>query len=85
VAPQAQQGVLTAGAGASPAPTDAMGFAAVAVAPPVPSLPASGAVAGGSMIEIEFAAGVRMRITGTVESSMLVALTRFLAKSKRRR
>jgi hypothetical protein len=37
------------------------------------------------MIEIEFAAGVRMRITGTVESSMLVALTRFLAKSKRRR
>ena len=82
---QAQQGVLTGGAGASPAPADATGFAAVAIEPPVPSLPASGRTAAGSMIEIEFAAGVRMRITGPVESSTVLALIRLLAKSKRRR
>ena len=82
---QAQQGVLTGGAGASPAPADATDFAAVAIEPPVPSLPASGRTAAGSMIEIEFAAGVRMRITGPVESSTVLALIRLLAKSKRRR
>jgi transposase len=82
---QAQQGVLTGGAGASPAPADATDFAAVAIEPPVPSLPASGRTAAGSMIEIEFAAGVRMRITGPVESSTVLALIRLLTKSKRRR
>jgi transposase len=81
---QAERGVLTGGAGASPAPAEA-GFAAVAIAPAVPSLPTRLPTAAGSMIEIEFAAGVRMRITGAVESSMLAALVRLLAKSKRRR
>ena len=46
---QAQQGVLTGGAGASPAPADATDFAAVAIEPPVPSLPASGRTAAGSI------------------------------------
>jgi transposase len=82
---RARRGVLTGGARASPAPADAMGFAAVAIAPTVPSLSASGPSAVGSMIEIEFAAGVRMRITGPVQSSTLVAVIRLLAKSKRRR
>ena len=45
---QTQQGVLTGGAGASPAPADATGFAAVAIEPPVPSLSASGRTAAGS-------------------------------------
>jgi transposase len=80
---QAERGVLTGGAGASPAPAD--GFAAVAIAPTVASLPASLPTVAGSLIEIEFAAGVRMRITGPVDTSMLVALVRSLAKSKRRR
>jgi len=82
---QARRGVLPGGAGASPAPADAIGFAPIAITPPVPSLPASRATAAGSMIEIEFAAGVQMRITGPVQSSTLVALIRLLAKSKRRR
>ena len=82
---QARQGVLTGSAGASPAPADAIGFASVAIAPPVPRLPASGPTAAGSMIEIEFAAGARMRITGPIDRSMLLALIRSLAKSKRRR
>jgi transposase len=82
---QVQQGVLTGSAGASPAPAGAMGFAAVSIAPPVPSLPAGEPTAASSMIEIEFAAGVRMRITGPVESSTVLALMRLLAKSKRRR
>jgi hypothetical protein len=37
------------------------------------------------MIEIEFAAGGRMRITGAVEASMVSALIKALAKGKRRR
>jgi transposase len=37
------------------------------------------------IIEIEFAAGGRMRITGPVEASMVSALIRALAKGKRRR
>jgi transposase len=82
---QARQGVLTGGAGASRAPAEPIGFASVAIAPAVPSLPASGPIGAGSMIEIEFAAGARMRITGPVDRSMLVALVRSLAKSKRRR
>jgi transposase len=82
---QAERSVLTGGAEASPGPAGAMGFAAVAMTPAVRRLPASVPTAAGSMIEIEFAAGMRMRITGPVESSTLVALSRLLAKSKRRR
>jgi transposase len=78
---QAQQGVLTDGGTASAG----AGFAAVAMAPPVLSFQRSGTSATGGAIEIEFAAGVRMRITGAVESSTLVALIRSLAKSRRRR
>ena len=37
------------------------------------------------VIEIEFAAGGRMRVTGPVEASTVSALIRALAKSKRRR
>jgi transposase len=82
---QAQQGLLTAGTAANPSPADAMDFAAVAIAPPLTSSAASGATVAGSMIEIEFAAGVRMRITAPVQSSTLVSVIRLLAKSKRRR
>jgi len=36
-------------------------------------------------VEIEFATGGRMRITGSVDAAMVSALLRALAKSKRRR
>jgi transposase len=47
-----------------------------------PGLPASAEKAG---VEIEFAAGGRMRIAGPVDASTVSALLKALAKSKRRR
>jgi transposase len=74
---QAQQGVLTGGL--------ASGFAAVAIAPQCPGSAATALSTTVGVIEIDFAAGERMRITGAVESSMVVALVRSLANKKRRR
>jgi transposase len=82
---QAQQGVLTDGTEANPAPAGAIGFVAAAIAAQGPSLPATAPSAPGRMIEIEFAAGGRMRITGPFASSTVIALIRALASSKRRR
>jgi transposase len=48
-----------------------------------PELPASAERAG--VIEIEFAAGGRMRIAGPVDALTVSALIKALAKSKRRR
>ena len=66
-----------------PAPQPA--FSPVAVLPEtaVPLPPALTETAG--VIEIEFAGGGRMRITGAVEASTVSALTKVLAKGKRRR
>ena len=50
---------------------------------PAPASPVSPEQAG--TIEIEFASGGRMRITGPVEASTVAALMKALAKSKRRR
>jgi transposase len=47
--------------------------------PPAPSLEQAGTV------EIEFASGGRMRITGSVEASTVSALIKALAKTERRR
>ena len=59
-------------------------FNAVAIAPePVTISPPSPESAG--VIEIEFAAGGRMRISGSVDTSTVSALIKVLAKSKRRR
>jgi transposase len=59
-------------------------FNPVMVVPePGTAAPASAERAG--MIEIEFAGGGRMRITGAVEASMVSALIKALAKGKRRR
>ena len=59
-------------------------FNAVAiVAEPATASPPSPEQAG--IIEIEFAAGGRMRVTGPVNASTVSALIRTLAKSKRRR
>jgi transposase len=79
---QARTGVLTDG-DAGPGAREQTGFAAVAIAPEavlpvVPTGPAAG------VIEIEFAAGGRMRITGPVEASLVSALIKTLARSERR-
>jgi len=59
-------------------------FNAVTIAAePATASPPSSEKAG--VIEIEFAAGGRMRITGPVEATLVSALIRALAKSKRRR
>jgi transposase len=53
--------------------------AMAALPPPEPSLERAGS------IEIEFATGGRMRISGSVDAATVSALIRVLAKSKRRR
>ena len=68
-----------------PAP---VAFNAVAVAPlpepaTLPSPAPSPEQAG--MVEIEFATGGRMRITGSVDASTVSAVVKALAKTKRRR
>jgi transposase len=59
-------------------------FNAVAIAPE-PGAVSSGAPERAGVIEIEFAAGGRMRITGPVDASTVKALIAVLAASKRRR
>jgi transposase len=54
-----------------------IGFASVRIAPE------TGPVAGGT-IEIEFATGARMRITGAVDPSALTAAVAVLAEGRRR-
>lgn len=59
-------------------------FNAVSIAPePATASPPLSEKAG--VIEIEFAAGGRMRVTGAADASVVSALIRALAKSKRRR
>ena len=63
--------------------SSASAFSPVAI---VPGPDASGlAAVGGSAIEIEFATGGRMRITGSVDRSTVSALIKALTRAKRRR
>ena len=79
---QARTGVL-AGADAGTGAREGTRFAAVAIAPEaVLSAAPSGPAVG--VIEIEFAAGGRMRIAGPVEACLASALIETLARSKRR-
>lgn len=79
---QARTGVL-AGAEAGPGAREGTRFAAVAIAPEAvwPAAP-PGPAAG--VIEIEFAAGGRMRIAGPVEACLVSAVIETLARSQRR-
>jgi transposase len=65
---------------ASPAPA----FAPVAVVPG-PEAAGPAAPTSGSAIEVEFATGGRMRITGLVDGEMVSALIKALTRAKRRR
>ncbi len=79
---QVRTGVL-ADAGAGHGAREGTRFAAVAIAPEavLPGAP-SGPAAG--VIEIEFAAGGRMRISGAVEACLVSAAIETLARSRRR-
>jgi transposase len=57
-----------------------VGFAAVRIAPDTTEV----GLAGGGTIEIEFAAGARMRITGVVDAAALRAALAVLAEGRRR-
>ena len=65
---------------ALPAPA----FSPVAIVPG-PEASGSAAPVSGSAIEIEFATGGRMRITGSVDRSTVSALIKALTRAKRRR
>jgi transposase len=62
----------------------ALTFTPVAVAPEAEPTPALPSPVTPSVIEIEFATGARMRMTGPIEASTLSALIAALAKPKRR-
>ena len=64
-------------------PAPAPAFSPVAVLPEPGGAPALPEAAG--VIEIEFAGGGRMRITGMVKTSTVSALMKALSKGKRRR
>jgi transposase len=57
-----------------------IGFASVQIAPEV----SPGGVGGRGAIEIEFASGARMRITGAVDPAILTAAVAALADGRRR-
>src|SRR5215813_6017017 len=61
---QTRMGVLTNAVEGKPAPDAQVRFVPVAIAPEAPALPAAIAAAAAGVIEVEFAAGDRMRITG---------------------
>jgi transposase len=63
----------------------ALTFTPVAVAPDAGSTPALPSPVAPSVIEIEFASGARMRMSGPLEPSAMSVLIATLAKSKRGR
>jgi len=71
-----------------PEPKDAtgqqIGFMAARVAPDSGITPGPVGSAGGGTIEIEFATGARIRITGTVDAAMLKAAVAALAEGRLR-
>ena len=69
-----------------PTPTPAaFNPVAIALAPPMAALPPPEPSERVGTVEIEFATGGRMRISGSVDASTVSALIRALAKGKRRR
>jgi transposase len=78
---QARMGLLGDAVEGKPASAERVRFAAVAIAPEGPGLPAALPASPAGVIEVEFAAGCRMRITGGVEASLVSAVIAGLAKS----
>jgi transposase len=61
-----------------------IGFVPAVVVPPEEEVPASAGLANGGTIEIEFATGARMRITGTVDQAAVTAAIAALASGRQR-
>jgi transposase len=79
---QAQTGLLAGEVAGKPASGEEVRFAAVAIAP---ERPAAVTPSAGGMIEMEFANGSRMRVTGAVDPAMLAATLAVLASNGGRR
>jgi transposase len=79
---QARTGVLACGAEPTQRQDDEVRFAAVSIAPDRQSLTAPSRTSGA--IEIEFAAGARMRITGAVDAATLTAVVAALTDGRPR-
>jgi transposase-like protein len=79
---QARTGVLACGPEPMPRQNDEVRFAAVSIAPDRQPLTAPSVTCGA--IEIEFAAGVRMRITGSVDAATLTAAVAALSDGRPR-
>jgi transposase len=60
-------------------------FNPIAITAEAEAVPAAPVAARAGVIEIEFATGGRMRITGAVDAPTVTALMKALAKGKRRR
>jgi len=81
---QARTGVLARAPEPLPRQDDEVRFAAVAIAPDRQPLMASAETCGSIEIEIEFAAGARMRITGAVDAATLSAVVAALTDGRSR-
>ena len=79
---QARAGALACGPDPATRQADEVHFAAVSIAPEQQALMAPSKRCGA--IEIEFAAGARMRITGTVDTATLKAAVAALADGRPR-
>jgi transposase len=79
---QARTGVLAFGPEPVPLRDDEVGFAAVSITPERQPLTSPSVTCGA--IEVEFAAGVRMRITGTVDAATLTAVMSALTDGRPR-
>ena len=79
---QARTRLLAGEVACRPVSGEEVRFAAVAIAP---ERPAAVAPSAGGMIEMEFANGSRMRVTGAVDPAMLAATLAVLASNGGRR
>ena len=82
---QARTGVLAGAAEAKGKSGQGAHFAAVCIAQEPPILPAAVASSGGGVIEMEFANGLRMRVSGAVDAATLGAALAVLAINGGRR
>jgi transposase len=82
---QARTGALACAVEGEARPAQGTGFAAVCIAREPPILPAMVAPAGAGVIEMEFANGSRLRVSGAVDPAMLGAAIAVLASHGRRR
>jgi transposase len=82
---QARTGALAGAVEAKAKSGQRAGFAAVCIAREPPILPAPVAPAGGGVIEMEFANGSRLRVSGAVDPAMLGAALAVLTSNGRRR